>query len=195
MSIFWKKTQIWKIRHFWNEKTVENLFFYFQWSVYLISIKIWTPVLRFHFWLVSLWYKKWTFFENYYKLVIKWLFSQANLLNKCYDRFSSVIKFWSNERNTEARCKIYILIKKVIILRKIHVTMKSFVPPLFNYFSWSLNRKKYVVMIPMRKKLNIFTLQLPIYYILSQKILIVAPGKHLAGEAFLGNCPTISHTY
>ena len=29
----------------------------------------------------------------------------------------------------EVRCHIYILMKKVIVLRKMHVTMKSFAPP------------------------------------------------------------------
>ena len=47
-----------------------------------------------------------------------------------------------------------------------YVTIKSFVPSFFNHFSLSLNRKKRVVMRTMRKKLNIFRLQLPIYYIL-----------------------------
>ena len=65
-----------------------------------------------------------------------------NLLNKCYDCSSSVIKYRSGEKNTKIRCQIYILIKKVIILRKIHMTMKSFAPPLFNHFRLSLNRKK-----------------------------------------------------
>ena len=55
--------------------------------------------------------------------------------------------------------------KKVIILKKIRVTMKSFAPPSFNHFSPSLNRKKRVVMRAMRKKLNIFTLELSSYYI------------------------------
>ena len=32
--------------------------------------------------------------------------------------------------------------RKVIILRKAHVTIKSFAPPFFNHFSLSLNRKK-----------------------------------------------------
>ena len=41
------------------------------------------------------------------------------------------------------RCQIYILMKKVIILRKIHVTIKSFSPPFLKHFSLSLNRKKH----------------------------------------------------
>ena len=52
--------------------------------------------------------------------------------------------------------------KKMIILKKIQVTMKTFAPPFFNNFSLSLNRKKRVLMKATRKKLNIFTLQLPI---------------------------------
>ena len=62
--------------------------------------------------------------------------------------------------------------KKVIIVRKIHVTMKTFATSLSNHFSLSLNRKKRVVIRAMRKKLNIFTLQLPIYYMLEYKVSI-----------------------
>ena len=56
--------------------------------------------------------------------------------------------------------------KKVIILKKIQVTVKTFTPPFLNHFSLSLNRKRHVVMRNMKKKLNILMLQLPIYYIL-----------------------------
>ena len=56
--------------------------------------------------------------------------------------------------------------KKVIILKKIQVTMKTFATPFFNHFSLSLSRKKYVAMRTMRKKLSMFMLQLPIYYML-----------------------------
>ena len=45
---FSEKTHIWKIRNFWNEIT-ENLFFYFQRSVLLIFVKVWTPPLHFNF--------------------------------------------------------------------------------------------------------------------------------------------------
>ena len=41
---------------------------------------------------------------------------------------------------------------------------EEFRSTIFNHFSLSLNRKKRVVMRAMRKKLNIFTLQLLIYY-------------------------------
>ena len=40
------------------------------------------------------------------------------------------------------RCQISILMKKVIILKKIQATMKTFTPPSFNYFSLRLRRKK-----------------------------------------------------
>ena len=63
-------------------------------------------------------------------------------------------------------CQVYVLVKKVIILRKIHVTIKSFTPPFFNCFILCLNIVKSMIMRAMRKKLNIFTLHLPIYYIL-----------------------------
>ena len=44
--------------------------------------------------------------------------------------------------------------------------IEFFAPPFFNYFSLSLNIKKHVGMRAIRKKLNLFTLQLLIYYIL-----------------------------
>ena len=44
------------------------------------------------------------------------------------------------------------LMKKVIILKKIQVTMKTFAPPFFNHFSLRVNGKKRVVMRAMRKK-------------------------------------------
>ena len=34
--------------------------------------------------------------------------------------------------------------KKAIIVKKIQVTMKTFAPPFFSHFSFSLNRKKNV---------------------------------------------------
>ena len=40
------------------------------------------------------------------------------------------------------RCKIYILMKEVIILRKRQVTIKISPPSIFNYVSLSLNRNK-----------------------------------------------------
>ena len=49
-----------------------------------------------------------------------------------------------------------------IILKKIHMTMKS----LLHHFSTISSIKQRVVMRAMRKKLNLFRLQLLIYYIL-----------------------------
>ena len=40
------------------------------------------------------------------------------------------------------KCHIYILIKKMIILWKIQMKMKTFTPPFFIHFSLSLNKKK-----------------------------------------------------
>ena len=60
------------------------------------------------------------------------------------------------------------------------VTIKSFVPPFFNHFSLNLNQKKLVVMRAMRKKLNIFALQLP-----------REASRH---SAFMGIWSTIRHT-
>ena len=68
--------------------------------------------------------------------------------------------------------------KKLITLWKIQVTMKTFAPPFFNHFNSGCTEKKNrAVMRAIRKKLNIFTLQLPIYYILEQEILISASAR------------------
>ena len=61
-----------------------------------------------------------------------------------------ILKIW---------CQIFILMKKMIILRNV-----QFQP----------DRKKTLVIWAMRKKLNKFTLLLPIYYILEQDISIGA---------------------
>ena len=50
-----------------------------------------------------------------------------------FDPAKEIPKIW---------CNIYILTKKVIILRKVQWTMKTFAPPFFNHFSLSLNKKK-----------------------------------------------------
>ena len=49
-----------------------------------------------------------------------------------FDSAKEILKIW---------CQIYILMKQMIILSKIHATMKTYVPPFFNHFSLSLNRK------------------------------------------------------
>ena len=94
--------------------------------------------------------------------------SLVNLLNKCYDRFSSFTKFWSSsERNTENDIKFIFNEESDCSEENTNDDeMKAFTPPFLNHFSLSLNRKKRVVMGVMRKKLNIFTLQLSIYNIL-----------------------------
>ena len=62
--------------------------------------------------------------------------------------------------------------------------IKSFAPPYFKHFSLSLNREKHVVMRVMGKKPNIFTLQLPIYYILKKEILIGANVRSSRPDVF-----------
>ena len=54
---FLNKRQIWKMRVFWYELTEKNIFFYFQKSVFLIFVKIWTPIFPFYFCLINLWCK------------------------------------------------------------------------------------------------------------------------------------------
>ena len=109
----------------------------------------------------------------------------------------------------------------MIILKKIQVTMNTFVPPFFNNFRFSLNRKKRVVMRFMRKKLNLFTLQLPIFIYwckyrhsqnetreidcpccpvvqrwtqcLSLQLKSCSAREASRHPAFMGNCPTFSH--
>ena len=49
------------------------------------------PRLYIFFWLINPWRKKWTYVLKY----------DVNLLNKCFDHFSNLIKFWFSERNTE----------------------------------------------------------------------------------------------
>ena len=111
---FSEKTQIGKIRNFWNEKT------FFLFPTVCIFDFCENMNLRLHilFLVDNLWRNNEHMFWE--------------LLETCYwkyDRFSGFSKFRFSERNTENRCHIYILKKKVIILRKIHVTMKSFAPP------------------------------------------------------------------
>ena len=50
--------------------------------------------------------------------------------------------------------QIYVLMKKVIILRKLQAAMTTFIPTFLSHFSLSLNRKKPVVARTMRKKLQ-----------------------------------------
>ena len=161
-SIFWK-IQIWKIRNFWNEITeFFFFFFYLQWSVFLIFVKTWTSALNFIFgWYIHDVNNEHSFWE----LLV-------DLLDRCYIASQVSWNFDLVKEILKIRCQIYILMKQVITLRKIQMAMKTFARPFFNHFSLSLSRKKRVVMRVMRKKLNIFTLQLPIYYILEKEISI-----------------------
>ena len=52
------------------------------------------------------------------------------------------LNFGSVKEILKMQCQIYILMEKLIIQRKIQVTMKTFAPPFFNDFNLSLNRKK-----------------------------------------------------
>ena len=71
------------------------------------------------------------YFENYEKPVTS------------YDRFLSFIKLDLAKEILKIRYQIYILMKKVIILRKIQVTMKPFAPPFIKRFSLNLKRKEH----------------------------------------------------
>ena len=74
----------------------------------------------------------------------------------------STFKFWSSERNSEnTMSDLYFDEERDCYYDENTMTIKSFVPPFFNHFSLNLNQKKRVVMRAMRKKLNIFALQLP----------------------------------
>ena len=56
--------------------------------------------------------------------------------------FPVSLNFDSAKEILKIRCNIFILMKKVIILRKVRVIMKTFAPTFFNYFSLSLSKKK-----------------------------------------------------
>ena len=66
-----------------------------------------------------------------------------------YDRFSSFIKFWSSERNTKIR-NIYIV---------------TYAESDYSEENTCDNELFRATILHHRKILNIFTLQLPIYYI------------------------------
>ena len=55
--------------------------------------------------------------------------------------FQVSLTFDPVKKNTENTVPDLYLMKKVIILKKIQVTTKSFPPPFFNHFSLSLNEK------------------------------------------------------
>ena len=112
LSIFWKNA-CGKNQEILKWKNWKFFFFYFQPSVFLIFVKIWTPVFTFYFWLINIWRKWWTYVLR--KLAIK-----------CMIVFQVSINFDPVKKILKILCHIYISMKKVIILRKTYVTMKSF---------------------------------------------------------------------
>ena len=54
LTIFWKNAYM-KIRNFWMKYLEKVFFFFFQLYVFLIFVKIWTPVFTFYIWLMNLW--------------------------------------------------------------------------------------------------------------------------------------------
>ena len=76
--------------------------------------------------------------------------------------FDSAKKLWH---------QIYILTKKVIILRKIQVAVKTFAHHSLTISVWA-RAEKTCANESHEKELNIFTLQLLIYYTLELEILI-----------------------
>ena len=59
--------------------------------------------------------------------------------------FQISLNFDPAKEKMQIRCRIYILMKKVVIPRKIQATMKTFTLPFFKHLSLSLNRKKRVI--------------------------------------------------
>ena len=83
-SIFWKNAHMKKEDFFMIFFSMSNgLHFWFYKSM--------NPRLYIFFWLINPWRKIWTYVLKY----------EVNLLNKCFDHFSNLIKFWFSERNTE----------------------------------------------------------------------------------------------
>ena len=66
----------------------------------------------------------------------------SELLETVLIVFRVLLNFDPVKEILKIRFQIYILMKKVIILRKIQAKRKTFTPPFFNHFSLSLNRKK-----------------------------------------------------
>ena len=88
------------MRNFWNKITKK---FFFPTVCIFDFVKIWTLVFRFYFWLINLWRKWWTYVLRINVMTV----FQVSLI------FDAVKKMLI------IRCEIYILMKKIIILRKI----------------------------------------------------------------------------
>ena len=65
-----------------------------------------------------------------------------NLLNRCYDRFSSFTKFWSSKRNIENTKSDLYFNEESYYSEEIADEVKTFLPPFFNDFCLSLEQKK-----------------------------------------------------
>ena len=79
-------------------------------------------------------------------LYILFLVGKSDINNEllescCYVVFQLPLNFDSAEEILKIGCQIYILMKKVIILRKIQATITTFSPRFFNHSGLSLNRK------------------------------------------------------
>ena len=87
-----------------------------------------------------------------------------NLLNKCCDRFPSLI---DSERNPENTMSDLYFNEESDYSQENTSKDEDFRSTILQPFQFEPEqKKKHVVMRAMRKKLNIFTLHLPIYYMI-----------------------------
>ena len=131
---FSEKAHIGKFRNSWNEITEKYIFFPFPTVCIFYFCKNINPRLYVLF-LVD---KSIKIINMFWELLEAFIKSRSFFRNK-------ILIQW---KNTEIRCHIYILMKKVIILGKIHEPL----------WKWSLSHHH-------KKKLKIFTLQRLIYYV------------------------------
>ena len=75
------------------------------------------------------------------------------------------MKFWSSERNIEDTMSHLNLNEKSDYFEENTSDNENVCSTIFQLFQFEPEKKQRVVMRDMRKKLNIFTFQLPIYYI------------------------------
>ena len=87
--------------------------------------------------------------------------------------FSSFLKFWSSEGNTENTTSDLYFNEESDYSVESTSDSENFRPTILHAFQFEPEQKKGVVITAVRKKLNIFTLQLPIYYILKTKSRLV----------------------
>ena len=96
----------------------------------------------------------------------RFFYFDCMLLVYCWEQEENKISlnFDPMKEILEIRFQIDILMKKVSILRKIHVIMKSLALPFLNYFSLNLNRKKtcgneqweHVLVLPIYQRVILF---------------------------------------